>query len=764
MALYCLAFVWSVLLPGVLVARGLRTPASLVEDLAVGTTVGFVLQLAGWALLTLAGVQHLLVAWPLLIVAPFAAVHALRSRLRPVRYPSRLHPASAWGLVAACMVPLVTMAQSMAGSHLPNRANSWYQDDYWHLALTAELMRSLPPDLPQVAGQPFFYHWFANAHVAAMAHTSMVELPVVFARLWMPFVVFTGIAMIAVAGRALTRRAWPGVLAALMAGTQAAIWPAWFQLFGTSVFNVNRPSQQFSISLMMLALLPLFDLCRRGRRGARNWGLLAIALIGCSGAKSSVLPVIICGLLLAAAVSLLVQRSRLPGLLIALAMSAAVMLATLPLTSGGSAGVKVQLLSSIRGTRPWALMMGGSPPVSLELVPPGLERAGAPLLLLLLLISYAVAYGWLIAGLATLSRRNMAGWLLLGIGIAGWSAMMLINQDGFSQVYFMSSAIIGWYLLTAAGVHQAWDRARQVAGVRHSAAAVLLGLLAGWYLVTLARRLAGPVPDPSRINASIAIGLAPVVVAMVVAVLVARGRPLAWLGFVAGLLGASLPHRAEALWSGLLPGGSLTLHALVALIGLGALVVLTRQASDRRAGGLAAAGLAALIVVSAPSMVMAARDSHARPASLELTRTVTAAETTAARWVQANSSRDDIVATNVHCLAKVTHPFCDARSFWVGAFTERRVLLEGWAYTAEAHRAHGVDGRRYANQPFRDPELFRLNEAAFTNPTPEVLAEMHALGVRWLFADTAAAPVSADLAALAEEVFSEETVTVYRLR
>lgn len=763
-AVYLLTFLWSVTLPGVLVARALRAPASLLEDLAVGTTVGFALQLAGWAVFTLAGLQEFLLAWPLVVLVPFVAVASLRRHFRVVDYRARLHPASAWGLVAACLVPLVTMAQSMAGSHLPDDANAWYQDDYWHLALSAELMRSIPPDHPQVAGQPFFYHWFANAHVATMAHSSGIDLPILFARLWMPAVVFTGLAMIAVAGRALTGRSWPGVVAALMAGTQAAIWPAWFQLFGTSVFNVNSPSQQFSISLMMLALLPLLQVCRRGRLPRGDWAVLAIALVGAAGAKSSILPVLVCGLLLAAAVALLADRARLRGILTALALAVVVLLLTLPLTAGGSAGVQIQLLSSMRGTSPWALMLGGSPSVSLELLPPGLGRDGALTLVLLILAAYAVAYGWLIAGLRVLTLRYLEGWLLLGIGIAGWCAMMLLNQDGFSQVYFMSSAIIGWYLLTAAGAHHAWERAAQVAGALPAATAVVTGMMAGWFLVLVSRLLAGPTPEPSAINTSIALGLAPILGAATVTALIARGRPRVWLGLVAGLLGASLPQRAEGLFSGLLPGGSVTVHALAAVLGVVALALLTRPISTRRLAGLAAAGLAALIVVSTPAMVLAARDRHARPAPLNLPRTVTAAETTAARWVAANADRDDIVATNVHCLAKPTVEFCDARSFWVGAFTERRILLEGWAYTSEAHQAHGVDGRRYANQPFHDADLFALNEAAFAQPTREVLMELEDRGVRWLFADTAASPVSPELARLADEVFSQETVTVYRLR
>ncbi len=54
----------------------------------------------------------------------------------------------------------------------------------------------------------------------------------------------------------------------------------------------------------------------------------------------------------------------------------------------------------------------------------------------------------------------------------------------------------------------------------------------------------------------------------------------------------------------------------------------------------------------------------------------------AARWLRDNSAPSDLVATNLHCLPqRGTSTACDARHFWVSAYSERHVLVEGWAYT-----------------------------------------------------------------------------------
>ena len=48
----------------------------------------------------------------------------------------------------------------------PPNGTSYYQDLLFHLSMVHELMRSMPPQWPQVAGEPLEYHWFANADMA----------------------------------------------------------------------------------------------------------------------------------------------------------------------------------------------------------------------------------------------------------------------------------------------------------------------------------------------------------------------------------------------------------------------------------------------------------------------------------------------------------------------------------------------------------------------------------------------------------------------
>ena len=82
----------------------------------------------------------------------------------------------------------------------------------------------------------------------------------------------------------------------------------------------------------------------------------------------------------------------------------------------------------------------------------------------------------------------------------------------------------------------------------------------------------------------------------------------------------------------------------------------------------------------------------------------------AARWVRDNSSPDQVLATNAHCRAVGGDGVCDARSFWLSAYSERRVLVEGWLFAPRVSET--------GEQSFWDPALLALNDEAFTAPTP----------------------------------------------
>src|SRR5215207_2110526 len=82
-ARYTLYFALAVALPGILLLRGLwRSTGNWAEDFGLGSAVGAVYQLAGWAIFTALGWQRWLVVWPALVLIAFAALPRLRTYWR----------------------------------------------------------------------------------------------------------------------------------------------------------------------------------------------------------------------------------------------------------------------------------------------------------------------------------------------------------------------------------------------------------------------------------------------------------------------------------------------------------------------------------------------------------------------------------------------------------------------------------------------------------------------------------------------------------
>jgi hypothetical protein len=139
-------------------------------------------------------------------------------------------------------------------------------------------------------------------------------------------------------------------------------------------------------------------------------------------------------------------------------------------------------------------------------------------------------------------------------------------------------------------------------------------------------------------------------------------------------------------------------------------------------------------------------------------RQVPAGGAEAARYVRDHSSVSDRLATNSHCMPVYADTkTCDARNFWLSAYAERRVLVEGWAYTPTGQ------SRKNANTgPFWDRQLLAANDKAFHNPTQADLDYLWTrYGVRWLVFDTMVSRPSAELKSLWR--YRSGTVEVYQL-
>lgn len=703
---YVVVFLFSVTGPGTLVYRAsLGSQRSLLADTSLGTAVGVLLNLGFWFVFVAVGIGEWLLAAPVLVYALFLVVPRLRTHWvmpSPAVPPS---PIAAWGLAGTSAAALVSMWQAFAMA-LPPGENDWYQDQYWHLGNSARFLTHVTSSDMRVAGEPLVYHWFSNAHIAAQSLSTGLDLTLVFARLWMvPILVATTVLMATVA-RQLTGSWLAGSLASLMLVLSARIDV--FPVIGIptgAAFAAFSPSQTFSILLFLLLLSTLILLWQQQSLLLPGWVLLFLTMAAAPGAKSSVLPVLVCGLALGMVVTLL-RRGRWTLFGIPLMLSLAALAITMPFLGGGSAGTKIQLFSTIRRNPYYAEHMQLT--TGQQLFPdtallPGLTSWQGLVAVGLLLAVFAAQHAWV--SFATPKLREQedatmggAAWTLLGIGIAGWSAMMLVDQDGLSQVYFFNGAIPALYLVAVWGywhhVSTFWDPAVALRGA-------VVGGAAGFMLHTLVLSV-----TPSD--------------------------------------------------------GAATLAAVLAgLVLVGTWVV--ERAAHRRTPRLDRAGLSVGSFLLAASLVPLLAGLEAKPVPKPKEQIVTAQETQAALWLRDHSAPDEIVATNVHCLLVPQEQPCDNRAFWVSAFSQRPVLIEGWAYTDSAHERHGDNGLTFAAQPFPDQELFTLNETAFTAPTTEGLAELSDKGVRYLFAAHSRGAISPELGELAVALYRNDDVTVYAL-
>ncbi|MGH3497550.1 MAG: hypothetical protein ACRDP1_08815 [Nocardioidaceae bacterium] len=140
------------------------------------------------------------------------------------------------------------------------------------------------------------------------------------------------------------------------------------------------------------------------------------------------------------------------------------------------------------------------------------------------------------------------------------------------------------------------------------------------------------------------------------------------------------------------------------------------------------------------------------------------AQSQAAVWISHHVPVDDDLATNSHCRTGRTRDHCDARTFWLSGFGQRRVLVGGWGISDPALRANGVAGYPSWNQPYHDPGLLKLNDDAFTDPSPSVIGRLYQqYKVRWLIADREAGPVSPDIARYARREYANRWIVIYRI-
>ncbi|SEN55671.1 hypothetical protein [Nonomuraea pusilla] len=691
-ALFGLHLAAAVALPGLLLWRMLRgRPGPIGLDVAAGVVLGSAVETLAYLVARWAGAPRAFLLWAAVVIAASVAVPGLRRSWRGPGPPSARVPVRwSWTVAAFAGLPVVWGASGFYRAHglaWPGNAAP-YVDMPYILAVAGEVRHHVPPGSPVVAGAPLDYHWFAFADVAATGWATGIELQTLLYRLWPLPLTAAFAVLLAFTARELTGRWWTGpaalavtclVAAPNPVGWTAHLLPSGAVLDGTIWVS---PSQTFGTAVFALVVFLLAEVLRaEGRVRTGTWVALALLLVTVAGAKATYLPLLLAGL----AVVIVTRRTawawrRGPRPRVRAEPRRPAWVAA-ALTAGCLAGAQAVLYGKATGLltlEPLAAVQAAIDQAGLR---PGTHAAGLTWAMAAALpASWALI--WMGAAGALLRREprsDPACRLLLGVGGAGACATLLLSHVAAGQFYFVQ------------------------------AARPCLALAAVWGVAAV---IPARLPRLQR------------------AVLVAAG--------LAGALSTQVIAAAGGSDAPATGDGAARLVAL-SYLALGCVLV-------AGAAGVAAAGrwfpalrgvtLPAAFVLAAGSGLPAAWPERALLAfemwPMRGSAQIPDGAVRAARWLRGHSRPGDVVATNIPCTPRSAA--CRSRTFWLSAYSERRVLVEGWGYTTLGNLEARRLGVGLDTVPFWDRRRLADNAAAFLTPSPATIGRLRdAYGVRWLF-------------------------------
>lgn len=711
----------AVLLPGWLVMRAaVGAQLTWLAEVSVAACTGLALELIGWAAFSAAGQQRLLGLWPVLSLLVLTR-SAWRSRLRD-RPASRLP----LGWVVALTVGALVVVRFIYGTYLnyygmPYAGRKLYIDMPWQMGLAAEARRSLPLLTPQatVAGD-LHYHWFAHAHMASESLISGTPVQVVLAQTYILPLALLVIGMSVTLAHVLSGRAWAGAVAGFVAAAPMTVtwWPQLYK--DMSAYIPLSPTQMYALPLTLFVLFTITILVRRavphdvtdgrdqyaGVNQSGAWVLFALSIVVVTGAKASATPTLLGGSLLALLATLILRRGRRVMAIVTAVVLVATAAATKYVSGGSGGGSGYQLLQIGARSPLYEVIVGYEHYTADHWIAPHITVPTVLVgVLLFEVIRLAGLLGTLVAFGSRLRGRPEA-WLLSGCAGAAILALIVIQHQGLSQLYFIRGILpiggvaVAWALAEALGdsVSGRWASRRMWWCL--TVALVVAGIAAAGEVVNRHNpRPATPRAAGTQVREAVLIVGGAVVLVVVVA-LVAR-----WIG---------RRHQAPGMWV------ATVLSALLGLIGAN---VVTQAVAPTASG-------------HAPST------------------TLSRAEARAGQWISENTDEFALFATNDHCAGPETL-VCNSDQWWISGLGGRRVLVEGWSYVPQSANRN----------PFFDQQLLHRNQAAFSPATPADLAWMKAQGVQYLVAvEEGGGPVSARLFDETTTVFQDGPIRIVRLR
>lgn len=669
-------------LPGFVLWRLLvaERGSSLLADAVFGTPLAYAVELFVYLAATHLGAPEWARWWPVVPLG-ISAVPRLRPLVwrRGARQP-RWWTWSLSGLVLLAIAVLAQVAWAIAPISGPG-VRSLYVDMPYHLSLVSALSRHVPTGLPFVEGEPLYYHWFDHAHLAAARHATGIEPLVLISRLDMlpgVIVVLLGVALLA---RRVSGSHVAGLVSAglLTLGTSAVLWPYFGQLYLSAAVYVSPTTAFASVMLMGDVAVALTLLGREVRPRRSAWAAAVVLLAATSGAKGPAVPVLLAGYVAVLVMSLLLRQR--PGW-------RAPVLALLCLVTLGVAEVVIYGRSA-QGTtlRPLGIADSVSRTFGLRATDDGGSWWVAVLLAMLYV---ALRVSCLVAALGLFTRltsRDPRAHFLVGGALGGLVATLSFSSGALNQVYFLLVTPVFVVVSAGWGVAALLARAEGRTGLRVLGAGLVAGVVTSTILFAL----------PLRHFRS----------------------PQATL---------SLLELATQL---------LIVLAVLALTALGLLLLARHRPPFRRAAPLACVGLVlglGLTYGPRSALGLTIVDGHQHRYVTMPVPSIGVGGLEAATWLREHSGSEDVVATNSHCLLPGVR--CDHRTFWMAAFVERQMLVEGWAYTAISADRAARSGEDVRYIDFWKPRLLTDNDQAFADPTPQSLAVLHdTYKVSWLLVD-----------------------------
>ncbi|MFW2335263.1 hypothetical protein [Ilumatobacter sp.] len=686
---------WTVALvaPGLVISRALLGAGrNVVEDLSIAAVTGLSLEVLSILLGLSLGVGTTARFWWLPVLIVGATLPAARAGVAK-RVEERVRPLHSAALAGLCVVVLLRLdLTGFRSSPLPPASGSLNQDLWWHLSLVQEMMRFEPPQVPQVAGTSLTYHFFSHIHLAAGTKLSGVLPEIVLLRLWFVPLVLVTIGLAFTLGRAVTLSSAGGVAAAWLGFGLALQTYLWIGLpvFGAQPIVFTSPSQVLGNVGLLAAAIGFVPLLRNGvAKSHIAW--LCVVVAGAGGSKSTIVPLLIAATSMALMWAIVSRSKRWPTLAAALVALFALQGFILVAASAKSGG-KVILFGTLKSLSPYRDLV---PDTTYRAVNDGLllDSIASPrtalfagLSVLVFLGGHAIRLVGLVTIAARSTRADLVNWWLSGAILAGFAASLVVDHVGLSQVWFVLSVVPFGATLTVHAFLQlteSWQR-------RPRAALVAAGLGVGSVVMLVvdytvrARQRAGDFGALERV-------LVPLVV-------------VGAFTLVVGLICWRLSGVRQIPVLGLL---------LVAVVGVAipGQIVSNVRAAYRWVGPVA------------------------EPSVEEAGDYVTRGELEAMVWLREHSEESDVIVTNVHCRPVRRQFFpCDSRGFWVVGLSGRRAVIEGWAYTSEAQRLQGVDGRVWSLQPSLYPERERLNGEVFEGDESALRTLAADLGARWIVA------------------------------